>query len=256
MPRSRARTRTRRSAEVRPRGTAAPPRGTAGRAPPPRPRGTSSRSNGPSVSTTARPSARRRARSAARPTGTSVLPKSNVIAAMPPGSNRLTSRRWTGRSPGTGSSRTSSDPASACSRGPASRPPRSRSSRGPSPGACGSTSTRPTSPESRKWSWTAVRQAAGHRLVAHRVDLELERVAGPLAGLGRVADVARLVVGDRDPLAAGQARASARPCRRGPAARSASSPGGTLVGAGSMSTRSQRPRIRSPPRQKLNSRST
>ena len=47
-----------------------------------------------------------------------------------------------------------------------------------------------------------IRQAAGHRLVAHRVDLELQRVAGPLARLGRIADVGRLVVGDRHALAA------------------------------------------------------
>src|SRR5919108_1582043 len=46
-----------------------------------------------------------------------------------------------------------------------------------------------------------VGQPAGHRLVAHRVDLELERLTCPLASLGRVADIGRLVVGDRHSLA-------------------------------------------------------
>ena len=43
-------------------------------------------------------------------------------------------------------------------------------------------------------------QPPGLRLVGHRVDLELERLAGALPSLHRVADVRRLVVRDRHPL--------------------------------------------------------
>ena len=55
-----------------------------------------------------------------------------------------------------------------------------------------------------------VGQPARQRLVAHRVDRELERIPRPLPRHGRVADVARLVVGDRDLLPAEQAASAPR----------------------------------------------
>jgi len=57
-------------------------------------------------------------------------------------------------------------------------------------------------PGSEEVERQAVRQATGHRLIAHRVDLELERFARTLARLGRVADVGRLVIRDGDPFGA------------------------------------------------------
>ena len=163
--------------------------------------------------------------------------------------------RSTDRCRGTRSRCRRGSPASACSRAPASRRPPRRSSRGPWPAAWGRPRPSPTSPDSRKWSATASGQPAGHRLVAHRVDLELERVAGALAGLGRVAHVGRLVVGDRHPLRAEdpERRRDDVGARRGRRGRAAARCPASI---GTTSTRSQRPRTRSPPSVKLNSRST
>ena len=164
-----------------------------------------SRSNGPSARRPLGRRARRRARSAGPSTGTSVFPKSNVIAAMPAGLEPAHVATLDGQIV----------PERAVAAGHPIR--LRREVAGPDPGRRGRDLLAglrqpladrprpgPTSPESRKWSWTASGSRPVMRLVAHRVDLELERVAGPLAGLRRVADVARLVVGDRDPLAAGQ----------------------------------------------------
>ncbi len=65
----------------------------------------------------------------------------------------------------------------------------------------GSTGTLPTSPEFEEVQGDRVRQSAGHRLVAHGVDLQLEGVPGTLLRPSRVPHVRRLVVGDGHALA-------------------------------------------------------
>ena len=111
----------------------------------------------------------------------------------------VSGRRSPGRCRGTRSTSRRGSPVAACSRGPASRPPPGRSCRGPWPAAPDRPAPRRRAP-TRGNGATGVGQAPGHRLVAHRVDLELERLAGALACLGRIADVGRLVVGDGHPL--------------------------------------------------------
>ena len=101
-----------------------------------------------------------------------------------------------------------------------------------------------------------VGQPAGHRLVAHRVDLELERVAGALPGLGRVAHVGRLVVGDGHALRPEHPEGRRDDVGARPSVDDAAWPARSPPRAGTTSTRSHRPRTRSPPRLKLNSRST
>ena len=119
-------------------------------------------------------------------------------------------RRSTGRSRGRRSRCRPGGPASACSRAPGSRPPPSRSCSRALASRFGSTGDLADEPGLEEVERDGVGQPAGHRLVAHRVDLELERLARPLAGLGRVAHVGRLVVRDRHLLAARASRASAR----------------------------------------------
>ena len=186
-------------------------------------------------------------------------PTRRRVGRMPyrePRSTAISAPRSTGRCRGTRSRCRPGSPDVACSRAPASRPP---------PPAIFSRALASRlrvdldladEPGFEEMEGDRIRQPSGHGLVAHRVDLELERVAGALPGLGRVAHVGRLVVGDRHPLR------TEHPERRrddvGALARVASRPrtGRSPASIGSTSTRSQRPRTRSPPSVKLNSRST
>ncbi len=106
-----------------------------------------------------------------------------------------------GRCRGTRNTCTRRDRVSACSRGPACRRRRWRSCRAPSPGASDRRPRGRPAP-TRGMERDRVGEPARHGLVAHRVDLELERVARPLPRPGRVADVRGLVVRDRDSLGA------------------------------------------------------
>ena len=93
--------------------------------------------------------------------------------------------------------------------GPGSRPRRSGWTPAPCRSACASTGAVPDEARLQEVQRDGVRQPAGHRLVAHRVDRQLERLLRALARLRRVPHVRRLVVRDR---------------RRAPGTRTASAP--------------------------------
>ena len=106
-----------------------------------------------------------------------------------------------------------------------------------------------------------IRQAPGHGLVAHRIDLELERLAGTLSGADRIAHIGRFVVGDRHPFAAQHPQRGADDVRRGRRRIGVGAPG--RRGRGVAGVRHgldidpvPPPGTRSPPSWKLNSRST
>ena len=204
IPRRRASTRTSRSRDVDLAELRHLFARTGVRAPPPRPSRNASSRTARSRSTTPRPVSSTTPRRPARSTGTSVFPKSNVIAridARPSPSPRHAggadvAERAVAHESASGSGRVVA--------GPDARPRLPRSAGAPRSRRFGVDLGTADEARLQEVELDGVRQAAGLRLVAHRVDRELQRVARSLARLGRVADVARLVVRDRHPFPARQ----------------------------------------------------